>query len=111
MKIGIEFIDYGFSSLDLSNIRNGNPGCGGTQYEFVMLASHLLDLDPNYEIFFFHFNNNKLDCRINSIIVKDLNEIPEKEEASEEVIEETKKKTKKTAEKKEKKTTKKKKEE
>ena len=82
MIIGMEFRDNGFSNLDFSHIEKGNPGCGGTQYEFALLAHHLLKTMPNAEIVFFHFNENVFESGIREIRISNLQEIPEKAKAA-----------------------------
>ncbi len=76
MKIGMEFRDANISNIDFTNIENGNPGCGGTQFEFALLAHHLLKLDCEYEIYFFHLSDNVFDHRIKDIKVDSMDEIP-----------------------------------
>ena len=64
MKIALEINDKGFSNIDISNPINGNPGVGGTWYEFALLAYMLKKYCPNYEIYIYHYNDNKYitDC-------------------------------------------------
>jgi glycosyltransferase involved in cell wall biosynthesis len=76
MIIGMEFRDIKFSSMDFSNIELGNPGCGGTHYEFILLAHHLLKINKDYKIILFHYSNNIFESKIDCIKVNDSNEIP-----------------------------------
>lgn len=74
MKVGLLLNDTGFSGMDLSNPWKGNPGIGGTQYCFIMLGKALIEAS-DFEVFCFHFDEtNKLDSKIQSVIVKNENE-------------------------------------
>jgi len=77
LKIGFLFPDKGFVNVDLSNPRNGNNGVGGTQYSFVYLGFQLAK-NKNYELYFYHFNNNLLPFGINSVICPNVESIFEK---------------------------------
>lgn len=78
MRIGMEFRDNTVSNIDFSHVELGNPGCGGTQFEFALLAHHLLKMDKGYEIIFFHFSkSNTFERGIKEIIIDDTNDIPE----------------------------------
>ena len=76
IRIGMEFRDFGFSCLDFTSIEDGNPGCGGTQYEFALLAHHLIKSGFDCEIVFFHSNDNFFNPKIKDVKVKSLNDIP-----------------------------------
>lgn len=71
MQVGLLLNDSGFSNMDLSNPWNGNPGIGGTQYCFIMLAKALVEMS-DYSVFCLHFNeSNYFDSKIRDIIVQD----------------------------------------
>jgi glycosyltransferase involved in cell wall biosynthesis len=76
MRIGMEFRDNSISNIDFSDVTKGNPGCGGTQYEFALLAHHLLIIHPEYEIFFFHVSENTFEKGIKSVKLNCIEETP-----------------------------------
>lgn len=56
MKIGLYIEDQGFTDKDLSNPIDGNPGIGGTWYEFVLLAYFLC---KDKHVYIYHHRTNK----------------------------------------------------
>lgn len=76
MKIGMEFRDTTISGIDFSHVEDGNPGCGGTQFEFALLAHHLLKLNKGYEIVFFHLSDNCFEEGCKSVKLSSLQDMP-----------------------------------
>lgn len=70
MKIGMIFEDSGIYRLDLRNPENGNPGVGGTQFCFLMLARYLKLIYNNLEVTMYHYNDNTLPEGIISKVIK-----------------------------------------
>ncbi|MBP9988430.1 MAG: glycosyltransferase family 4 protein [Ruminococcus sp.] len=77
MKIGFYFNDKGFSNLDLKEPVNGNNGIGGTQYCFIMLADALIKYS-DYDVVFYHHNENVLPDGVKSVIVSDTDDMLKK---------------------------------
>lgn len=71
--VGLYVSDSGFSGIDFKNIDNGNPGIGGTQFEFVLLA-YYLSQDERYEVIIFHMNENYYPERCQHNVVNDFEE-------------------------------------
>lgn len=69
IKIGVEIPDEKFSGVDLSNPELGNPGVGGSEYLFTLLASQLKKRELNITIY--HYNENVLPEGVCDYIVKD----------------------------------------
>ena len=77
MKIAIYVDDLhgaNFSGVDISTPYKGNPGIGGTEYEFVMLAYALVTFS-DVEVNFYHHNINKLPDGVHDWIIHDNNEL------------------------------------
>lgn len=75
MKIGLVFSDKGFSNLDLRHPENGNPGVGGTEFCFLMLARYLTLTYDDIDVFVYHWNVNKFPKGIISKIIVSENEL------------------------------------
>lgn len=58
MKIGLAFPDSGLHSIIIPDPSLGNPGIGGTQYEFALLAQKLLEKYPDTEVYMYHYQDN-----------------------------------------------------
>lgn len=69
IKIGIELPDDTIQGIDLSHPELGNPGVGGSEYLFSLLASELSKRNCNITIF--HYNNNIVCSNTKDFIVKD----------------------------------------
>lgn len=74
MRIGLIFYDKGFSKLDLEYPEKGNPGVGGTEYCFLMLARYLKLSKAKIDIYIYHINENKFPEDTISRRVHDKNE-------------------------------------
>lgn len=71
MKIAIYFDDTGVKNLDLRYPDKGNPGIGGTEYCYLMLAKHLSIYDQEIETTIYHYNeSNILPESVNNVIIK-----------------------------------------
>ena len=71
MKTAIYLSDNSLSNLDCRNPQLGNPGIGGTEYEFLMLA-YALAAFTDVEVNFYHYNNtNILPDGVKSWIIHD----------------------------------------
>lgn len=72
INIAIELLDKNLQGVDLSQPENGNPGIGGSEWLFLMLARYLqIYYDADYRITIFHYSdcllpNGVRDIRINS---------------------------------------------
>ena len=75
--IGIFLNNKGTSQVDVSNLQNGNPGMGGTQFEFFILLSELQKRGIYNIIYFGTAIQTGLDG-VNTIVVKDIYEAFEK---------------------------------
>ncbi len=73
MHIGFFFEDIGLDHIDLSNPEKGNPGIGGTQYLFLLLAYNL-NKKYNYKITFINYTNAKLPENIEKYRIVNENE-------------------------------------
>lgn len=60
MKVGFLIDDRGFHNICFENIEKGNPGVGGTWYEFALVSTLLQKECPNDYVFVFHFNKSNL---------------------------------------------------
>lgn len=69
INVGIEIPDEKFSGVDLSRPELGNPGVGGSEYLFTLLASELQK--RNINVIIYHYSNNKLPEGSCEFIVKD----------------------------------------
>lgn len=78
MKIGLLLDDTAFSRLDLTTPELGNPGIGGTEYEFLMLAKYL-GKNKNVYVALYHFNEtNRLPSTVEQILITKSEEILER---------------------------------
>lgn len=73
MHIGFFFEDRGLENIDLSNPEKGNPGIGGTQYLFLLLA-YSLNKKYNYKITFINYTDAKLPKSIKKYKISNENE-------------------------------------
>jgi glycosyltransferase involved in cell wall biosynthesis len=72
-KIGFWFENKTLGNIDISTPERGNPGIGGTEYQFVLIAYALLTFCPGeYEVYFFVEKEQKIPRGINQIQVSDL---------------------------------------
>lgn len=69
LKVGIEIPDQCFSDIDLSHPEYGNPGVGGSEYLFTLLAYQLRK--NNYDIIAYHYNHNFLPANLRDFVVED----------------------------------------
>ncbi len=68
-RVGIELPDMNISGVNLSHPENGNPGVGGSEYLFVLLAKLLAE--NGYVVTMLHYSKNVLPDGVREIIVKD----------------------------------------
>jgi glycosyltransferase involved in cell wall biosynthesis len=79
LGLGFWFENSGISSVDLSEPLHGNPGVGGTEYQFVLIANFFLAIKRvDVEITFFLEKHQDLPKDIKQIVVRDLPEAYEK---------------------------------
>lgn len=69
IKIGIELPDENICGIDLSRPELGNPGVGGSEYLFALLASELSSRGMDVTVY--HYSENTLPAKANHRIVKD----------------------------------------
>jgi glycosyltransferase involved in cell wall biosynthesis len=62
--------DSGFKNIDFNYVTEGNPGVGGTQFEFALL-SYYLSHNKDFIVTVFHINNNVYPINCNDVIVSD----------------------------------------
>ena len=58
MKTGLVLCDKGIKGLDMSQVKKGNPGMGGTEFLFLLLAYYLHE--AGMEVTIYHFEENIL---------------------------------------------------
>ena len=81
MKLAFEINDKGFTGIDLSNPEKGNPGVGGTQFEFVLLINSLIHLtNHKYDIIVYHYSDNIYHSSVRGYIVGTEEEVLKKAE-------------------------------
>jgi len=71
IKVGIELIDNKIDDVDLSTPENGNPGIGGSEYLFVLLARYLQQAATDIEITCYHYGKAILPEGIHKVIVQE----------------------------------------
>ena len=62
IDVGLLIQDKGIQGLDLSAPEKGNPGIGGTEYCFLLLAKFLNE-DEDFDVTIYHFGDNKLPSK------------------------------------------------
>lgn len=67
MKIGFLFEDKGIKDKNLLNPQLGNPGIGGTEFMFIILAHYLIEMYSDIEITFFRQGNELINEKINIV--------------------------------------------
>ena len=75
--IGVFLNNKGTSQVDVSNLQNGNPGMGGTQFEFFIFLSELQKRNI-YNIIYFGTAIQKGLNDVKTVVVKDVYEAFEK---------------------------------
>lgn len=73
INIGIEIEDGNYTNINLNNLDHGNPGIGGSEYLFALLAKCLSEEDFNITVF--HYGNNLLPYKVTSVILNDNSEL------------------------------------
>ena len=69
MKVVLLMEDSFFSGVDFSEVRKGNPGVGGTEFEIALLGD-LLSKETDFETCIFHYNStNTFDKVIKTVLV------------------------------------------
>ena len=76
-KVGVFLNNKGTSQVDVSHLQDGNPGMGGTQFEFFILLSELQKLGI-YELVYFGTVVQKGLDGVNTVVVQDVYEAFEK---------------------------------
>ena len=71
--IGVFLNNKGTASVDVSHLQDGNPGMGGTQFEFFILLTELNKCDEYRLVYFGTALQKGLD-RIETVIVQDVYE-------------------------------------
>lgn len=71
IKIGIELPDYRLSNIDISAPERGNPGVGGSEFLFVLLAYELeKKYNKEFEVYIMHYSKTvKLPSNIDEILL------------------------------------------
>lgn len=87
VNIAIELLDTNLHNVDMSHPEDGNPGIGGSEWLFLMLARYLqTNYDENYRISVYHYSECKIPEGVRDIRVKSEEELLDKLEASDEMI-------------------------
>lgn len=71
IRVGVFLNNKGTSNVDVSHLEDGNPGMGGTQFEFFILLTELQRL-AKYELFYFGTAIQKGLDDVNTIVVSDI---------------------------------------
>ena len=66
MNVGFFVEDTGYKNIHIENPEQGNPGIGGTWYEFALVADSLSRKQKDWNIYLYHYNLNFYpeSCRI-----------------------------------------------
>lgn len=62
IKFGIELPDNKITEIDFTDLKEGNPGVGGSEYLFALLGLYLNENGKNIDCCIYHYNHNKLPC-------------------------------------------------
>lgn len=81
MKVGFYLDNSGFSSIDCSEIRNGNPGIGGTEYMFLLVSTMLSQRENCIDVTFFATNTFVFPTGLNVVLCNCLSDCIAKVEA------------------------------
>ncbi|MCR5210081.1 MAG: glycosyltransferase family 4 protein [Lachnospiraceae bacterium] len=77
--IGIELHDNNFTGLDLAHPEQGNPGIGGSEYLFVMLATYLKKYyGDKYRVRIYHYSENILPEGTEGVMVSSEDDLLER---------------------------------
>lgn len=79
IKVGIEVPDQNFSGIDLSQPELGNPGVGGSEYLFTLLASQLIK--NGLDVIVYHYSSNSLPIGLHDSVLGDSESMISKAEA------------------------------
>ena len=60
IKVGLYLVNKGYKGVDLSSPENGNPGIGGTQYNFLTLPYYYMKYFDDVEFVFYAHLTDKL---------------------------------------------------
>lgn len=71
IKIGVELPDYNLINVDLSSPENGNPGVGGSEFLFSLLAFELeKKYGKEFEVYIMHYSKTvKIPNNIGEILI------------------------------------------
>ena len=69
-RVALELNDKSIAGVDLRHPEEGNPGVGGSEYLFALLAYALHRNSDSIEVTIYHYRNMKLPQGIREIIVK-----------------------------------------
>ncbi len=70
IRVALELKDNGFNNMNFEMPEKGNPGIGGSEYLFILLASKLCE-NRKYEVIIYHYSDNTLPKYSTSILVQD----------------------------------------
>lgn len=87
VNVAIELLDKNLHGIDMSHPEDGNPGMGGSEWLFVMLARYLQKkYRENYRITIYHYSDCKIPDGIRNIKIKSEDDLLEKLGKSDEQI-------------------------
>ena len=87
VNIAIELLDKNLHNVDLSQPEQGNPGIGGSEWLFLMLARYLqMYYDDEYRISIYHYGDCPLPTGVRDIHVETERELLELLKVSDEQI-------------------------
>ena len=69
LKVGVELPDDKIYGVDLSRPELGNPGVGGSEYLFALLASELYK--NGIDVTIYHYSDNILPSGSSKVLVTD----------------------------------------
>lgn len=70
IKVAIELNDRGFSGVDIRDVINGNPGIGGSEYLFSLLALYLHEKSDEIDVTILHYQTTNLMSDIPDKIIQ-----------------------------------------
>lgn len=78
IKVGLYLVNKGYNGVDLSKPEDGNPGIGGTQYNFITLPFYYMKFFDNVEFVFYANITDALPQGFESVQVQDLTDAAQK---------------------------------
>jgi len=83
IKVGLYLVNKGYQGVDLSNPEAGNPGIGGTQYNFITFPYYYMKFFDDIEFVFYAQIIDTLPTKFKAIQVTDVSNAAEKAKSDE----------------------------